>query len=529
MNWLLQKIKNNWNIYTITNEIEIHIKFFFFFLIISLIILLLYLFFSELNIFNQKFANNLLTEFKTILLSFIIIVSCFFFFIQLYVYLYWFNNYIIIENINSLKFIQPIKDEIHFSLFSTNNFIINFTSMSITKTSMIFSLLFCLLYPIIFFLLAYDYNEISYKFYIYILFIYFFSFVLIFTNNIIVFYFSYEIILILVFASMYLSSNSRGGIEAALFFLGWAILGSILVSLGVIIFVVLSDTYTFSEGINNKLSSSEIYTIYLLLFFGFGTKLSTWPFWYWLPRAHVEVSTGMSIFLSCILIKLSYYALLRFKLILNSEISYNICILVTLLCVIDITTRLLNLTDLKALVAYSSVVHTNILLLLVHLDSFRFLNTNILYIWGHSISTACIFISINLIESRYGTRNPLNLSGLYASSPLLSVVTLGSVIIFLDFPLTLFYWGEFYFWLTLFSNFTFISIQILFLMGILFISIFFKYWWNVLYGAPNYNTFKIADVNYFELLLIIFGLLLLMYLTGLSPSLLTVLTGNSIN
>ena len=88
----------------------------------------------------------------------------------------------------------------------------------------------------------------------------------------------------------------------------------------------------------------------------------------------------MSVFLSCILIKLSYYCLIRFQIVLSSEISYNLCILVTLLCIIDLTTRILNITDLKALVAYSSVIHTNILLALVHFDSFRVLNTNILYI-----------------------------------------------------------------------------------------------------------------------------------------------------
>lgn len=88
----------------------------------------------------------------------------------------------------------------------------------------------------------------------------------------------------------------------------------------------------------------------------------------------------MSIFLSCILIKLSLYCLLKVKFILLSEISLNIFLICTLLCSIDITLRLINLKDMKAIIAYSSVLHTNLLLNLIHLDNFKILNNSVLYI-----------------------------------------------------------------------------------------------------------------------------------------------------
>jgi NADH:ubiquinone oxidoreductase subunit 4 (subunit M) len=169
------------------------------------------------------------------------------------------------------------------------------------------------------------------------------------------------------------------------------------------------------------------------------------------------------------------------------------------------------------------------LLALVHFDSFRVLNTSILYIWGHSLSTACIFICINIIESRYNTRNPINLSGLYSTSPLLATLTLLSIIIYLDFPLTLFFFGELYFWKILFFKLPIIAIQILFLIGIIFITVFFKYWWGILYGAPSSNTVKVIDTSYNELIFIIIGLLIVMYFVGITPSLLSTLVGSSIN
>lgn len=88
----------------------------------------------------------------------------------------------------------------------------------------------------------------------------------------------------------------------------------------------------------------------------------------------------MSIFLSCILIKLSLFALLRLQCLLLSEISFNICIFVSLLCTFDIVIRFVNLQDLKAMIAYGSVLHTNLLITLIHLDSFSIIKNSIFYI-----------------------------------------------------------------------------------------------------------------------------------------------------
>jgi NADH:ubiquinone oxidoreductase subunit 4 (subunit M) len=179
---------------------------------------------------------------------------------------------------------------------------------------------------------------------------------------------------------MYLSSNTRGSIEATLFYGGWALVGSIFLGVGILYFYNTTQILYFSEIMFHHLTSGEIYMIYMCLFFGFGTKLSTWPFWYWLPRAHVEVSTGMSIFLSCILIKIAYYALLKFHLTFLTEISYFICIWVALIGIFDVILRVLNIKDLKALIAYSSVLHTNLLVILIHLDIYKVCLSSIFYV-----------------------------------------------------------------------------------------------------------------------------------------------------
>jgi formate hydrogenlyase subunit 3/multisubunit Na+/H+ antiporter MnhD subunit len=107
------------------------------------------------------------------------------------------------------------------------------------------------------------------------LFVFFLSFLLLLVDNILIFYFIYEILLILIFRIIYLSSNARGGIEGSLFYAAWALVGSILVGLGFMGVIILSNSISFLELRGcNKLTANEIYYLYLLFFFGFGTKLS---------------------------------------------------------------------------------------------------------------------------------------------------------------------------------------------------------------------------------------------------------------
>lgn len=443
-------------------------------------------------------------------------ISIYSFVLFTYFHVYWFNTFKVKNNLFFEYSIDSFFKNINISLADVNSPYYGLFSITISKYSASFLLLFSIIYPIIFVLMGYDYNQMGYRFYLFMMFIFILSFVLILTNNIIVFYFTYELILILVFGVMYISSNSRGGIEAALFFAGWAVLGSILISLGFIILTVTSDSFLFSEISLTKFTGNETYYIYLLFFFGFGSKLSTWPLWYWLPKAHVEVSTSMSIYLSCILIKLSFFCLIKVKYLLLTEISLNLCVFVTLLCAFEITIRLINLKDLKAIVAYSSVLHTNFLLLLIHLDSFQVLNNSIMYIWGHSLATACMFLSINLIESKFGSRNILQITGLFWTSPVLGFLTFWSLVSFLGLPITLFFWGEVWLWVLVINKLVITGVEVLFLSVVIFLAIFFKLWWNVIYGIPM-RLDKVTDIQYIYTKVLIAWLLFIQYLIGIIP------------
>jgi NADH:ubiquinone oxidoreductase subunit 4 (subunit M) len=234
----------------------------------------------------------------------------------------------------------------------------------------------------------------------------------------------------------------------------------------------------------------------------------------------------MSIFLSCILIKLSLFCLLRVQHVLLSEISFNICIFFSFICSIDIVFRFINLRDLKAIVAYGSVLHTNLLIALIHLDSFKVLKSSVFYIWGHSLSTTSLFIIINVLESRYSSRNILYISGVWYSSPVLGYLIFFNLLSFLDLPISLFFWGELWLWVISIEQLFLLSIQVLFLVNVVFTSIFFKVWWCILFGTPDISIKKINsnDLNY-EVNLILIWLAFIQFILGVQPGILSYISG----
>lgn len=105
--------------------------------------------------------------------------------------------------------------------------------------------------------------------------------------------------------------------------------------------------------------------------------------------------------------------MLKFHYYFTGEIIVNLCIFLGIVGVIDIIFHVLNIRDLKSLIAHSSVLHTNLLIILTHTDTVHSSLGNImLYVWGHSLGTAGLFLCVYLIELRYGTRNIIHVSGI---------------------------------------------------------------------------------------------------------------------
>lgn len=406
----------------------------------------------------------------------------------------------------------------HDSITNTITLWYNLVEISITDLSLVFLLLVsCLFIPVII-LSDIEFSARAYKFFVLLFAIYFTIYLFILCNDLLVFFVLYELLIMLVFFVMYLSANTRGGIEATLFFLGWAVLGSMLVGTAVLYMIITAGSTSFSIIYNTTFTSDEIYFLYCLAFFGFGTKLSIWPFWYWLPRAHVEVSTALSVFLSCILIKVCLYGLMRVLWVLNSEVIVSPFIFFVALCTFDVTCRLIVQVDLKAVIAYGSVLHVNLLVALILLDTTYLSLGTVLYIWGHSYATAGLFFATHLIERCYGSRSTFEISGAYNTNPAIALIAVFAVITFLDFPLTFFFWGEVWLWITMFSVLPVTTAVLLFVSTVVYIIIFFRIWWGILFGASSQIAmYPVLTISWTDLYLAMY-IIVIQYLWGVQPN-----------
>ncbi len=418
---------------------------------------------------------------------------------------------------------------LHFHMPTSNiciNLFYNNLTLEINDLSVMFLLLVAFLFPVVVYLASFEFSAPAYKFFTLLILLYFLVFIFIMCNDIIIFYITYEFLIALVFFIMYLSANTRGGIEATMLFLGWAVLGSILVGLAVVYIVYVSGTSAFNQIKYCAFSTNEVYYLSLLIFMGFGTKLSIWPFWYWLPRAHVEVSTAVSIFLSCILIKVCLYGFMRMIYILNQDIIIMPLIFFVIACTFDVVYRLSQQVDLKAVVAYSSVLHVNLLILLVLLSPTQPNIGLIIYIWGHSYTTAGLFFAVHLIERCYNSRSTFEISGVCSTNPAIGLVCIFAVISCLEFPLNFYFWGEAWLWFTLFGHIPIIGAALTFLCAVTYVVIFFRIWWGILFGAPSQLALNPTLAITITDLYLFWYVIGIQYLIGLQPSIFSVFINN---
>nr|YP_009443908.1 NADH dehydrogenase subunit 4 [Speleketor irwini]ATU07129.1 NADH dehydrogenase subunit 4 [Speleketor irwini] len=173
------------------------------------------------------------------------------------------------------------------------------------------------------------------------------------------------------------------------------------------------------------MGSSDLWSflIYYSLLMAFFVKLPLFGVHIWLPKAHVEAPVGGSMILAGVLLKLGGYGVIRvFWVIYKLNLLNNlIFILISLVGGLIVSLICFRQTDLKCLVAYSSVVHMGLMLGgMLTLTIWGFSGGYILMI-AHGLCSSGLFVLVNIMYERYGSRNMLLSSGALSFLPSMSM------------------------------------------------------------------------------------------------------------
>jgi len=179
----------------------------------------------------------------------------------------------------------------------------------------------------------------------------------------------------------------------------------------------ITRLYTLASAIPANLQL----LLFIALFIGFAVKVPVFPFHTWLPIAHTEAPTAGSVLLAGVLLKLGTYGFLRVALPILPEISFHAAPFVAVLAIIGIIYTSLCAwvqTDIKKLVAYSSVAHLGFCMLGMFAFNHTGLSAALLYMINHGLSTGALFLVVGMIYERYHTRQFSQLGGLAYRMPI---------------------------------------------------------------------------------------------------------------
>jgi len=296
------------------------------------------------------------------------------------------------------------------------------------------------------------------------------------------------------------------------------------------------NTYTYLKAFTYPTTFGIL--TFLGFFIAFAVKLPVVPFHTWLPDAHVDAPTPVSMLLAGILLKMGGYGLIRMNMQILPEIMQILAPIVVILGVINIIYAALVAiaqTDLKRLVAYSSVSHMGIVLLGLGAMNIAGVSGAVFQMIAHGIISAGLFMVVGIIYLRTHTREISALGGLGQNSPVIMYLSLVIALGSLGLPLligfaaeTLVFYGAFtsnvFSGFYIFNNYASASIQILTaiaILGVIFTAIYILWMFQrVFFGNIFPKWKKFHDATPHEIVILI-SLALVIVVFGFYPRELT--------
>ena len=323
--------------------------------------------------------------------------------------------------------------------------------------------------------------------------------------DILLFYIFFEAVLI----PMYLIIGIWGGdrrIYASFKFFLYTLLGSVLMLIAIIAIYRLTNSMSIEDLQGNYFAKNVQMYLWLAFFASFAVKIPMWPFHTWLPDAHVEAPTAGSVILAGVLLKMGGYGFIRFSLGMLPEASeYFSPLVMTLSIVAVVYTSLVALaqTDIKKLIAYSSVAHMGLVTIGIFIVNSQGLEGAMIQMISHGVVSGALFLCVGVIYDRMHTRDINFYGGLVNRMPIYATVFMIFMLGSVGLPGTSGFIGEF---LVIVGAFKYSSIVVIgSATGIVLSAVYMLYLYKriILGEMSNEKLSEILDLNNREKIILI--------------------------
>jgi proton-translocating NADH-quinone oxidoreductase chain M len=333
------------------------------------------------------------------------------------------------------------------------------------------------------------------------------------------FYILYEGVLIPMFLIIGVWGARKEKITAAYYFFFYTFVGSIIMLLSIIYLYNKTGSTDYAVLLSQSLDKETQKYVFLAFLASFAVKIPKYPFHIWLPLAHVEAPLSGSILLAAVLIKLGSYGFIRFALPLLPDACHYFAPLVNtmaLLAIIYASVTTIRQTDLKRIIAYSSIGHMGVVMLGIFSLTTEGIEGSIYLQIGHGLVSSALFIIVTNIYDRHHTRLVKYYRGLAITMPIWAIMFVIFTMANIAVPLSCNFIGEF---LSLYSIYTTnIFIGIIGGIGIILSAGYALLLLNrVTFGSMSPYISENRDLNRREFY-ILFPLAILTVLFGVYPS-----------